>query len=105
MRYYEPAGVQHVLDRILAEPSLANGVAHHAHMPARPADFVAMPEWLDPGLRAGLESRGVTALYRHQAEAIEMVRTGEDVVVVTPTDPGTSLCCLIPTLPALATEP
>ena len=105
MRYYEPAGVQAVLDRILAEPSLANGVAHHAHVPARAADFVAMPEWLDPGLRAGLESRGVTALYRHQAEAIETVRAGRDVVVVTPTASGKSLCYLIPTLQALAADP
>ena len=39
MRYYEPAGVQAVLDRILAEPSLANGVSHHAHVPARAADL------------------------------------------------------------------
>ena len=105
MRYYEPAGVQAVLDRILAEPSLANGVSHHAHVPARAADFVAMPEWLDPGLRAGLESRGITALYRHQAEAIETVRAGEDVVVVTPTASGKSLCYLIPTLQALAADP
>ena len=50
MRYYEPAAVEAVLDRLLAEPSLSSGVVHHAHMPARPADFVPMPEWLDPGL-------------------------------------------------------
>jgi DEAD/DEAH box helicase domain-containing protein len=105
MRYYEPAGVQAVLDRLLAEPSLSNGIVHHAHVPARPADFVPMPEWLDPGICAGLESRGVTALYRHQAEAIEAIRGGEDVVVVTPTASGKSLCYLIPTLQALAGDP
>jgi DEAD/DEAH box helicase domain-containing protein len=105
MRYHEPAGVQIVLDRILAEPSLSGGVAHHAHLRARPADFVPMPEWLDPGLRAGLEERGVTALYSHQAHAIEAVRAGEDVVVVTPTASGKSLCYLIPTLQALAADP
>src|ERR1035437_3005632 len=98
MRYYEPAGVEAVLDRLLAEPSLASGVAHHAHLAARAADFVPLPEWLDSGLRAGLESRGVTALYRHQAQAIESVRAGEDVVVVTPTASGKSLCYLVPTL-------
>ena len=105
MRYYEPAGVQAVLDRLLDEPSTARGVSHHAHLPARPASFVGLPEWLDPGLEAGLASRGVTALYSHQAEAIEAVRAGEDVVVVTPTASGKSLCYLIPTLQALAIDP
>ena len=105
MRYYEPAGVQAVLDRLLAEPSLSNGVVHHAHVPAHAADFVEMPEWHDPGIKAGLESRGVTALYRHQAEAVEAIRAGEDVVVVTPTASGKSLCYLIPTLQALSVDP
>jgi len=105
MRYYEPAGVQAVLDRLLAEPSLSSGVLHHAHMPARPADFVPMPDWLDPGLTAGLARRGVTALYRHQAEAMEAVRAGDDVVVVTPTASGKSLCYLVPTLQALTEDP
>ncbi|HEX7497218.1 MAG TPA: DEAD/DEAH box helicase [Candidatus Limnocylindrales bacterium] len=105
MRYYEPAGVQAVLDRLLAEPSLSSGVLHHAHMPARDADFVPMPDWLDPGIKAGLAGRGVTALYSHQAEAMEGVRAGDDVVVVTPTASGKSLCYLVPTLQALADDP
>src|SRR5664280_3044859 len=105
MRYYEPAGVQTVLDRLLAEPSLSRGVVHHAHVQARPADFVPMPDWLDPGISAGLAGRGVTALYRHQAEAMEAVRAGDDVVVVTPTASGQSLCYLVPTLQALTEDP
>ena len=105
MRYYEPAPVQMVLDRMLAEPSLANGVVHHCYVPARPADLVVMPDWLDPGLRGGLASRGITSLYRHQAEAIEAIRAGDDVVVVTPTASGKSLCYLVPTLQALAEDP
>src|SRR5450759_3075289 len=105
MRYHEPAGVQAVLDGIMAEPSLSSGVVHHAHMAPKPADFVPMPDWLDPGLTAGLARRGVTALYRHQAEAIEAVRAGDDVVVVTPTASGKSLCYLLPTLQALTEDP
>ena len=102
MRYYEPAGVERVLAQILAEPSLAGGVVHRSTIPARTADFVPMPEWLDPRIVAGLGSRGITSLYRHQAEAVEAVRAGEDVVVVTPTASGKSLCYLVPTLQALA---
>jgi len=105
MRYYEPAGVEAVLDRMMAEPSLSGGVVHHALIPARRADFVPMPDWLDPRLRSGLATRGVERLYRHQAEAIDAVRKGEDVVVVTPTASGKSLCYLVPTLQALAHDP
>ena len=105
MRYYEPVGTEAVLERLLAEPSLASGVLHHELIPAREADFVAMPDWLDPRLLTGLASRGVEQLYRHQAEAIEAVRNGHDVVVVTPTASGKSLCYLIPTLQALASDP
>jgi DEAD/DEAH box helicase domain-containing protein len=105
MRYYEPAGVGAVLDRLMAEPSMSSGVLHHAYIPARTADFVPLPEWLDNGLRTGLESRGVTALYRHQAEALEAIRLGEDVVVATPTASGKSLCYIVPTLQALAEDP
>jgi DEAD/DEAH box helicase domain-containing protein len=105
LRYYEPATVDSVLARLLAEPSLAGGVLHHECIPARAADFVKIPDWLDPRLRAGLAARGVERLYRHQAEAIETVRDGRDVVVVTPTASGKSLCYLIPTLQALATDP
>jgi DEAD/DEAH box helicase domain-containing protein len=105
MRYYEPAGVESVLERVLDEPSLSGGVVHRALVPARIADFVPMPEWLDPRLRAGLAARGIEQLYRHQAEAIETVRRGDDVVVVTPTASGKSLCYLLPTLQALADDP
>jgi DEAD/DEAH box helicase domain-containing protein len=105
MRYYEPAGVDRVLAQILAEPSLASGVVHKTVIPARQADFVPMPSWLDPRIVAGLQSRGVTSLYRHQAEAMEAVRAGEDVVVVTPTASGKTLCYLVPTLQALADDP
>jgi DEAD/DEAH box helicase domain-containing protein len=105
MRYYEPAGAERVLAGILEEPGLASGVLHRATIPARPADFVPLPEWLDPRIAEGLASRGITSLYRHQAEAIDAVRAGQDVVVVTPTASGKTLCYLLPTLQALAGDP
>jgi DEAD/DEAH box helicase domain-containing protein len=105
MRYYEDADVDRVLAEILAEPSLAGGILHRAVLPAREAYFVPMPDWLDRRIVAGLKSRGITSLYRHQAEAIEAVRTREDVVVVTPTASGKTLCYLLPTLQALAEDP
>ncbi len=105
MRYYEPADVESVLAGILAEPSMASGILHRTTIPAREARFVDMPEWLDPRIVAGLSARGIDRLYSHQAEAVQAVREGRDVVVVTPTASGKTLCYLLPTLQALAEDP
>ena len=105
MRTYAPAATESVLDGILDEPSLARGVTHHAVLPAREAIWQEHPDWLDPRIRAGLASRGIERLYSHQAEAIEAVRAGRDVVVVTPTASGKTLCYALPALQAIADDP
>ncbi len=105
MRTYAPAPTEVVLDRLLDEPSLAAGVTHHAVIPPREADWRDFPDWLDPRIRSGLTSRGIDRLYVHQAEAIEAVRAGRDVVVVTPTASGKTLCYALPALQAIADDP
>jgi len=105
MRTYAPATTATVLDRLLEEPSLAAAVVHHEVIPERPADLVPFPDWLDSRIVDGLRSRGIDSLYRHQAEAIESVHAGEDVVVVTPTASGKTLCYTLPVLQALADDP
>jgi DEAD/DEAH box helicase domain-containing protein len=105
MRTYAPATTDRVLQGILEEPSLARGVVHHEIVPARPAVFGTMPSWLDERIVAGLATRGIERLYVHQAEAIEAVHAGEDVVVVTPTASGKTLCYAIPTLQSIAEDP
>src|SRR6266480_838115 len=106
MRTYAPAMTETVLRGILDdEPSLARGVTHHAVLPAREAVWQEHPDWLDPRIRAGLASRGIERLYSHQAEAIEAVRAGRDVVVVTPTASGKTLCYALPALQAIADDP
>ena len=105
MRTYAPAPPEAVLGALLDEPSLARGVVHHAVLPARPAEYGDFPAWLDPRIVAGLSGRGIERPYTHQAEAIEATRAGEDVVIVTPTASGKSLCYTIPILQAIADDP
>src|SRR3954465_15024250 len=106
MRTYAPAPTEAVLRAIVEdEPSLARGVTHHAVLPAREAEYRDHPHWLDPRIRAGLATRGIERLYTHQAEAIEAVRAGRDVVVVTPTASGKTLCYALPALQAIAEDP
>ena len=105
MRTYAPADAATVLGRLLEEPSLTRGVVHHEVIPSREAAFADMPAWLDARIVRGLASRGIERLYTHQAEAIEAIHAGEDVVVVTPTASGKTLCYALPALQAIADDP
>ncbi len=64
-----------------------------------------IPGWLDARLVGALERRGISALYSHQAEALEALRAGQDVAIVTPTASGKSLCYNLPVLQAIAEDP
>src|SRR2546427_2566993 len=75
------------------------------HQPARSAGFADSPESVRPKLREGLVRRNVPKLYTHQAEAFELARAGKNVVVVTPTASGKTLCYNLPVLDLLLRDP
>lgn len=75
------------------------------HQPARPGEFAPIPASVDPVLRNALASRGVEQLYTHQAEAFDHVAAGRNVVVVTPTASGKTLCYNLPVLNRLLSDP
>ena len=80
-------------------------VAHHGLEPARTARSEPLPDDLDPRVASALLGAGITSLYRHQAEAWEAARRGENVVVTTGTASGKSLAFNLPVLDAIAREP
>ncbi len=75
------------------------------HFPAQPAQVVDFPEGLHPKLRETLVGRGYEGLYTHQREAYEQVQAGKDVVVVTPTASGKTLCYNLPVLDRILKDP
>ncbi len=75
------------------------------HIPAREAQFAPMPAWVRPELAAAYAAKGVTQLYSHQAHVAEKVRAGRNVVVVTPTASGKTLCYNLPVLNAVLENP
>jgi len=80
-------------------------VAYRGLEPARAAHVEALPDDLDPRVASSLLGAGVTSLYRHQAEAWEAARRGENVIVTTGTASGKSLAFNLPVLDAIAREP
>jgi DEAD/DEAH box helicase domain-containing protein len=66
--------------------------------PAQAAHYADFPEELHPKLLEVLRSRGYQGLYTHQREAFDLAQAGRDVVVVTPTASGKTLCYNLPVL-------
>ncbi len=93
------------IEAFLSDPEIAPCVAHVERLPARDAEWAALPTDLDARLREGLASRGIGRLYSHQAASYSMVRRGEDLVVVTPTASGKTLCYNLPVVQSLLEEP
>ena len=75
------------------------------HQAARAGEFVDFPEALAAPLRRALTARGIAQIYSHQAEAFEHASSGRNVVVVTPTASGKTLCYNLPVLNGLLADP
>src|SRR5579872_1255488 len=73
--------------------------------PARPGEYVDIPESVHQTLRRTLPERGIARLYSHQAEAFELCSAGKSVVVVTPTASGKTLCYNLPVFDCLLRDP
>ena len=70
------------------------------HFPAREAQWADFPAWVHPDLAAAYAAKGIRRPYTHQAEAAEAVHAGKNVVIVTPTASGKTLCYNLPVLNA-----
>ncbi len=69
--------------------------------PAREAEFAEFPSWIHTDLVAAYKAKGVRQPYSHQAAAAEAVHDGKNVVIVTPTASGKTLCYNLPVLNAI----
>src|SRR5688572_801223 len=72
--------------------------------PARPAETEPLPASVPSELRMALAKRGVHELYTHQADAFRLAEAGSNVVVVTPTASGKTLCYNLPVLNRIVAE-
>jgi len=69
--------------------------------PARAAEFAEWPEWVEEGLGEVYRAKGIARPYTHQAAAAEAVHGGKNVVIVTPTASGKTLCYNLPVIDAI----
>ncbi|MCO7176215.1 DEAD/DEAH box helicase [Sporolactobacillus kofuensis] len=93
--------IDDLLNNLRSDPN----IVHWHTIPKREAHYAPFPDSLDLHVREALVHRGVTSLYTHQAEAYQAVMEGKDVVLVTPTASGKTLCYNLPVLQTIINQP
>lgn len=93
------------LAQIQADEVLAGQVAHVHELPPRAAIPGEITRPMHGRLRTKLDQVGVETLFSHQALAYDAAMEGEDVVVVTGTNSGKTLCYNLPALQICLSEP
>ncbi len=97
--------LRNLLDDLRKEESFIKNVTSWSVIPPREGVFADIPSDMADILRQTLADRGITRLYSHQAESWRLIREGRDIVVVTPTASGKTLCYNLPVLQGLMEDP
>ena len=97
--------LEQLLDRFKQDEYFMENVTCWHTIPARPAQYGDYPEGIDPRIPAVLAKRGIHRLYTHQAASLAATGDGNDVVVVTPTASGKTMCYNLPVLSAILKNP
>ena len=99
-----PGNADQAIAMLLADPLLAPLIAAHRELEPRPPRHAPWPRAVDGRIVNALRGRGVEALYTHQAAAYEAAAARRNLVVVTPTASGKTLCYNLPVLDAVAKD-
>jgi DEAD/DEAH box helicase domain-containing protein len=94
-----------LLDQLRRDPRFMSNVTHWETLPPQEALWAEFPQALRAELKTALEQHGISRLYSHQSQAVELALTGKNVVVVTPTASGKTLCYNLPVLNTVLNDP
>jgi DEAD/DEAH box helicase domain-containing protein len=89
------------LHHLVSLPDYRQQVVHIERIPPQGAMFGKLDNPLHPSLQASLESLDISALYSHQAKALNAILAGKNVIIATPSASGKTLCYHLATLDAL----
>lgn len=93
------------LDQVRRQPWYAGQIEHLEEIPPRDGRFADPERPLPEPLQAMLRAAGIEQLYVHQAQALDLARAAHDLVVVTGTASGKTLCYNLPILETCLARP
>jgi DEAD/DEAH box helicase domain-containing protein len=99
------ARVREVLDTLSTRDVDGDVLTAVRYFPPREAQWAEFPAWVNTALVAAYTARGIRHPYTHQAIAADAVNAGKNVVVVTPTASGKTLCYNLPVLNSILQDP
>ncbi|MEQ8786408.1 MAG: DEAD/DEAH box helicase [Pirellulaceae bacterium] len=94
-----------LLDQVRRHPLYQGQLEHLEVLPECAGRFASPAQPLSEVLQRLLAQRGVERLYAHQAAAVDAARDGRDLVVVTGTASGKTLCYNLPILETCLNDP
>jgi DEAD/DEAH box helicase domain-containing protein len=97
--------MEELLSRMKKNRRFMENVTAMRQIPSDEGTFAPFPDWVRPEIVSILGKRGIDRLYSHQSYAMQSIREGRDVVLVTPTASGKTLCYNLPVLQRILEEP
>ncbi|HIB87432.1 TPA: DEAD/DEAH box helicase [Candidatus Poribacteria bacterium] len=93
--------VPQFLDKLFSSTSYQDQIVYTKHLPKRDARFKELSEPILPPLQRALDRIGIHRFYTHQAESIDLIRGGKDIIIETGTASGKTLCYNLPVLESI----
>ncbi|MDP4180934.1 MAG: DEAD/DEAH box helicase [Bacillota bacterium] len=90
--------LEQILDYFKNSKSIMKNITSWVEIPSREAVYEEFPDCIDERLCSALKNRNISKLYSHQALAIKEVDKGKNIVVVTPTASGKTMCYNLPVI-------
>jgi len=89
------------IDRLKVEGSRNHSIKIIKHLPPQQGRFKEYPSDIHPSLVKALKQKGFSRLYTHQYLAWELSQKKKNIVIVTPTASGKTLCYNLPVIDSI----
>ncbi|MHA1248544.1 MAG: DEAD/DEAH box helicase [Candidatus Helarchaeota archaeon] len=93
------------INKIRKSEFYINQIVHIENIPPKEPKFGQLQIEIPEPIIAALEKRGITRLYIHQTKAINLIYENKNIIVVTPTASGKTLCYNIPIFAKILNDP
>ncbi|MGN7939748.1 DEAD/DEAH box helicase [Metabacillus sp. 22489] len=90
--------LSNLVDTLKQNKEFSKQIVHWHTIPPKDAKTVEMPKDIDERLKQALIKRGISQLYTHQFDAYRLAKDGANLVAVTPTASGKTICYNLPLL-------
>ena len=93
--------IETILNELKKYNKLNSRFTDWEHLSAKAGIYEDFPDWMEGKLMSVLIEKDIERIYSHQATALNSIKSGKNVIIVTPTASGKTLCYNIPVLDAI----